>query len=346
MAILVTGATGFIGHHVARLLSSRGAELRVLVRPESRLENLEGLRAERVVGDLRDPRSLAAAVRGCQTVFHVAADYRLWARDPQELYRSNVEGTAHLLDAAAQAGATRIVYTSTVGAIRPPAEGCLSDEDAPVSLEHMVGHYKRSKFLAEQAALEGARKGLPVVIVNPTAPVGEADVKPTPTGKIILDFLRGRMPAYIDTGLNLVDVRAVAEGHLAAAERGRVGERYILGDRNMTLREILEALARISGRRAPRLRIPYALAYGAAAVDTLVARWTGRAPRAPLEGVRIARHKMFVRCDKAARELGFRPDPVEAALERAVRWFRDHGYVAAPAGMPAPNAGHHLRAQV
>ncbi len=351
MAILVTGATGFIGGHVARLLSARGADLRVLVRPESQLDNLEGLRAERVAGDLRDPRSLRTAVRGCQTVFHVAADYRLWARDPQELYRTNVDGTAHLLDAATEAGVKRIVYTSTVGAIRPPAEGSLSDEESPVSLEHMVGHYKRSKFLAEQVALEHARRGAPVVIVNPTAPVGEADVKPTPTGKIILDFLRGRMPAYIDTGLNVVDVRAVAEGHLAAAERGRPGERYILGDRNMTLCELLQALARIAGRPAPRLRIPYGLAYGVAVVDTFLSRWTGRTPSAPLDAVKMARHKMFVRCEKAVRELGFRPGSAEAGLERAVRWFRDQGYVgegkrAIAAAGRSNHAGHHLRAPV
>ena len=351
MAILVTGATGFLGGHVARLLNAQGADLRLLVRPTSRLESLEGLRAERVMGELRDPASLRAAVRGCQIVFHVAADYRLWARHPEELYRSNVEGTANLLDAAAEAGVGRIVYTSTVGTIRPsdpgrPSDrGKLSDEDLPVSLEHMAGHYKRSKFLAEQAALERVRRGVPVVIVNPTAPVGEADVKPTPTGKIILDFLRGRMPAYMDTGLNFVDVRAVAGAHLAAAERGRPGERYILGDRNMTLHELLQALARIAGRPAPRLRVPYAVAYGVALVDTALARWTGRAPVAPLDGVRMARHKMFVRSEKASRELGFRPGPVEDALERAVRWFYDQGYVALGKRL-ADHAGHRLRVAI
>ena len=212
-----------------------------------------------------------------------------------------------------------------------------------MSLEHMAGHYKRSKFLAEQAALERARRGAPVVIVNPTAPVGEADVKPTPTGKIILDFLRGRMPAYMDTGLNFVDVRAVAEGHLAAAERGRPGERYILGDRNMTLHELLQALARIAGRPAPRLRVPYAVAYGVALVDTALARWTDRTPSAPLDGVRMARHKMFVRSEKARRQLGFCPGPIEDALERAVRWFYDQGYVGKRV---ADHAGHHLRAAI
>lgn len=323
MAVLVTGATGFIGGHVARLLAARGASLRVLVRPQSRLDNLEGLKAERVVGDLRDPRSLETAVRGCDTVFHVAADYRLWAADPRELYESNVQGTANLLTAAAQAGMKRVVYTSTVGTMRPPAPGQISDERAPVSLRDMAGDYKRSKFLAEQTAMQFAARGLPVVIVNPTAPVGEADVKPTPTGKIILDFLLGRMPAYIDTGVNVVDVRAVAEGHLLAAERGRVGERYILGDRNMTLREILETLARLTGRPAPRFRIPYALAYGFAVFDTFLSRRTGRPPRAPLDAVKMARYKMFVTSAKAERELGYRPGSAEEALERAVRWFQN-----------------------
>ncbi len=325
MPALVTGATGFIGGHVARLLEAGGDEVRVLIRPESRTGNLEGLRAERAVGDLRDRASLDRALRGCDTVFHVAADYRLWAKDPSDLYRSNVEGTANLLDAAAEAGAKRIVYTSTVGTIRPPRDGAVSDEDDPVSIGMMAGHYKRSKFQAEQAALERARRGLPVVIVNPTAPVGEADVKPTPTGKIILDFLRGKMPAYIDTGLNVADVRAVAQGHLLAAERGVPGERYILGGDNMTLREILEALAEITGRPAPRFRIPYAVAYAAALADTSFSRVTGRPPRAPIEAVRMARYKMFVRSDKAIHQLGYRPGSVRDALARAVRWFEEHG---------------------
>ncbi len=330
MAILVTGATGFVGGHIARLLDRRGAQLRLLVRPQSRLENLEGIHAEHVTGDLSDAASLRAAVRGCETLFHVAADYRLWARRPLELYQTNVAGTNALFNAAFEGGVKRVVYTSTVGTMRPPDAGAVTDEAQPVALEHMAGDYKRSKFLAEKAAMEYSRLGLPIVIVNPTAPVGEADVKPTPTGKIILDFLCGRMPAYIDTGLNLVDVRVVAEGHLAAAERGRPGERYILGDRNMTLREILEALAGISGRKAPRMRLPYPLAWAAAALETALAGWTGREPRAPLDGVRMARHKMFVRCDKAERELGFRPaaGSLDDALGRAVRWFREKGYTA------------------
>jgi dihydroflavonol-4-reductase len=295
--------------------------VRVLVRPSSDLRGIADLRVERVFGDLRDPESLERAVAGCDAVYHVAADYRLWAPDPRELYQSNVDGTHNLLEAARRARTRLVVYTSTVGCIGMPG-----DEDSPVSLEDMTGHYKRSKFLAEQAALESAQAGLPVVIVNPTAPVGEGDLKPTPTGRVILDFLLGRMPAYVDTGLNLVDVRDVAAGHLLAAERGRPGQRYILGGRNMTLREILETLARLSGRPAPKIRIPYAAAWVYAAAGTAVARFTGREPRASLEAVRMSRKKMFVRTGKAERELGFQPGPVEEALSRAMEWFRRNQY--------------------
>jgi dihydroflavonol-4-reductase len=319
--ILVTGASGFVGGHVARALVQAGAAVRVLLRPASAPRTLEGLDAERVQGDLTDRASLRAAAAGCRTVFHVAADYRLWVPDPPAMYAANVEGTANLLDAAADAGAGRIVYTSTVGCMGWPPDGSPASEDTPVSLADMTGHYKRSKFLAEQAALERARRGVPVVIVNPTAPVGEGDWKPTPTGKIILDFIRGRMPAYLDTGLNLVDVRAVAAGHLAAAERGRTGERYLLGGRNMEFREILETLGRITGRRPPRLRIPWTVAYAAALAESAVARVTGREPRAPIEGVKLARHKMYIASGKAQRELGYQPGNVEEALERAVRFF-------------------------
>ncbi len=319
--VLVTGASGFVGAHVARALVAAGAAVRVLLRNTSITESLHGLKVERCYGDLRDPAALRFAVAGCETVFHVAADYRLWVPNPQVMYAVNVEGTANLLDAAAEAGVKRIVYTSTVGCMGWPADGGPANEDTPVSLDDMTGHYKRSKFQAEQAALERARRGVPIVIVNPTAPVGEGDWKPTPTGKIILDFLHGQMPAYLDTGLNLVDVRAVAAGHLAAAERGRIGERYLLGDRNMEFREILQVLGRISGRRPPRLRIPWIVAYAAALVEEGVARVTGREPRAPLEGVKLARHKMFIASDKAQRELGYQPGNVEEALERAVRYF-------------------------
>lgn len=319
---LVTGATGFVGWHVARRLIETGHRVRALVRPGSRLRELE---AEAVAGDLRDPESLARAAAGCGLVFHVAADYRLWARRPEELYESNVRGTRHLLEAARRAGVERVVYTSTVGAIGIPPEG-LGDEQTPVSLKEMTGAYKRSKFLAEQAAQEAARAGLPVVIVNPTAPVGDHDFKPTPTGRIILDFLRGAMPAYIETGLNFVDVRDVAEGHRLACERGRPGERYILGAENWTLEEFFRRLAAISGLPAPRRRIPYALALAAGALSTGWARLSGRPPRAPLDGVRMARKKMFVSSAKAGRELGYSPGPVEAALRRAVEWFRANGY--------------------
>jgi dihydroflavonol-4-reductase len=319
--ILVTGASGFIGGHIARLLAKRGCPVRVLVRRSSDLRGIADLRVERMVGDLREPRSLEPAVTGCETVYHVGADYRLWAPDPSELYRSNVEGTRNLLEAAGRAGVRRVVYTSTVGCIGVPG-----DEASPVRLEDMTGHYKRSKFLAEQAALEFSRAGLPVVVVNPTAPVGEADVKPTPTGRIILDFLLGRTPAYVDTGLNLVDVRDVAAGHLLAAERGQPGERYILGGRNVTLREMLGMLARIAGRPAPRVRLPYAAAWLYGAGGTLLARLTGREPRAPLEAVRMARKKMWVQSGKAERELGFQPGPVEDALRRAAEWFRENRY--------------------
>lgn len=311
-----------MGGHVARLLVERGRQVRALVRPSSRLREWEG---DTAVGDLRDPDSLASAVEGCGVVFHVAADYRLWAPDPEEMYRSNVEGTRNLLEAARQAGVEQVVYTSTVGCIGLP-EGELGDEDSPVSLADMAGPYKRSKFLAEQAALDYARSGFPVVIVNPTAPVGGHDFKPTPTGKIILDFLRGAMPAFVDTGLNVVDVRDAAAGHLLALERGRPGERYILGCRNLTLEQILNELALVSGLKAPKTRIPYALAYAAGVASTAWAGVTGREPRVPVDAVRLASKKMFVRHDKAAKELGYSPGPVEDALRRAVEWFRANGY--------------------
>ncbi len=324
--ILVTGASGFIGGHVARLLVERGCRVRALVRPSSDLRGVADLSLEMTRGDLRDAGSLGRAVAGCGTIFHVAADYRLWAPNPSELYESNVEGTRNLLEAARRAGAARVVYTSTVGCIGLPGNGTPGDEDSAVSLDQMKGDYKRSKYLAEQVALEYSQRGLPVVIVNPTAPVGERDVKPTPTGRIIVDFLSGRMPAYVDTGLNLVDVRDVARGHLLAAERGRPGERYILGARNMTLREILEELGRLAGRRAPRARIPYAAAWAYGAAGTALARFTGKEPRAPLDAVRMSREKMFVRSDKAERELEWKPGPVEDALGRAIEWFRANQY--------------------
>jgi dihydroflavonol-4-reductase len=315
---LVTGASGFLGWHVARVLLERGRRVRALIRPGSRVE---GLDVETVTGDLRDAASLDRAVAGCGLVFHVAADYRLWAKDPGDLYRSNVDGTRNLLQAAQRAGVERVVYTSTVGCIGVPHDG-IGNESSPVSLEDMAGDYKRSKFLAEQVALEFARGGLPVVIVNPTAPIGDHDVKPTPTGKIVLDFLNGDMPAFIDTGLNVVDVRDTAEGHLLACEKGRIGERYILGSENLTLAQILQKLAAITGRKAPTTKLPYAVAYCAGACSTAWAGVTGRPPRVPLDAVRMARKKMWVTHQKAVRELGFQPGPAEQALARAVNWFQ------------------------
>jgi dihydroflavonol-4-reductase len=315
---LVTGASGFLGWHVARVLLERRCPVRALVRPGSRVA---GLSVETATGDLRDRASLDRAVEGCGLLFHVAADYRLWARDPREIYRSNVDGTRNLLEAARAAGIERAVYTSTVGCIGIPPGG-IGDENTPVSLADMAGHYKRSKFQAEQVALEFARGGFPVVIVNPTAPVGDHDVKPTPTGKIVVDFLAGAMPAFIDTGLNVVDARDTAEGHWLACQRGRVGERYILGSENLTLAEILRKLARITGRKAPTVQLPYAVAWIAGACSTAWAQITGVAPRVPLEAVRMARKKMWVSHEKARRELGFEPGPADAALARAVEWFQ------------------------
>jgi len=314
---LVTGASGFLGWHVARVLLQRGYSVRALVRPGGRVADLD---VDTVTGDLRDPLSLQRAVAGCGLVFHVAADYRLWAKHPQELYRSNVDGTRNLLQAARDAGVERLVYTSTVGCAGIPHEG-LGDENTPVSLLDMAGDYKRSKFLAEQVALQFAREGFPVVIVNPTAPVGDHDVKPTPTGQTVLDFLNGRMPAFIDTGLNVVDARDVAEGHWLACERGRVGERYILGSENLTLAQILQILAKITGRKAPTLKLPYAVAYCAGLCNTAWAAVTGTPPRVPIDAVRMARKKMWVTHAKASRELGYDPAPAETALRRAVEWF-------------------------
>jgi len=323
---LVTGGTGFVGAHVVRALLARGGAVRCLVRPGSRRDNLAGLPVEIAEGDLTDPASLAAALSGASRLFHCAADYRLWARDPRDLARVNVEGTENVLGAAARAGVSRVVYTSSVGALGRTADGSPADETTPVHRGELVGHYKRSKYDAERVAEQWAAKGLPVVIVNPSTPVGELDIRPTPTGQMIVDFLRGRIPAYVDTGLNLVDVRDVAQGHLFAAEKGRVGERYILGNRNMTLKEILGELARITGRPAPSLCLPHALPLAVSAVATGLARLSGRPPRVSLESVRMSRHRMFFDPGKAVRDLGFPQSPVEEALGRAVAWFREKGY--------------------
>jgi dihydroflavonol-4-reductase len=320
---LVTGATGFVGWHVARRLLERGEQVRALVRDPARLKELEDV--DGFQGDLRDPESLARAVAGCGVVYHIAADYRLWMRDPEEMYRSNVEGTRNLLEAARRSGVERLVYTSTVGCIGIPKEG-IGDEQTPVGIEDMQGPYKRSKYLAERVALEFAADGFPVVIVNPTAPVGDHDFKPTPTGKILVDFVRGAMPGFLDTGLNVVDVKDVAAGHLAACDRGKAGERYILGAENLTLENIFGMLAKAVGRPAPKISIPYAVAYAAGVVSTAWAGVTGKEPIAPLDGVKMARKKMWVRQDKAVRELGYAPGPAEGALYRAVEWFRANGY--------------------
>jgi len=324
----LTGATGFLGSHVARVLAAQGAELRLLVRPTSSLKNLEGLNAETATGDLRDPASLDKAMSGCDTVFHVAADYRLWVRDPQEMYRSNVEGTRAILEAARKNGVRRAVYTSSVATMGFTRNGNPADEDSPVALADMIGHYKRSKFMAEQIALEAGRSGMHVVVVNPTTPVGEQDIKPTPTGRIILDFLKRKFPAYVDTGLNLVDVTECAGGHVAALERGKSGERYILGGEDLTLKQILDKLGAITGLSSPTVKLPYFFAFAAAAVDeTITGRILHREPRATIDAVRMGRKKMFASSAKAERDLGWKLVPAENALRRAVEWFRNNHYV-------------------
>ena len=324
---LVTGGTGFVGAHVVRALIAEGRSVRCLARPVSRRDNLAGLPVEIVEGDLSDPASLARAMKGVTALYHVAADYRLWAKDPQEIYRANAGGTENVLAAASQAGVGRVVYTSSVAALGLMPDGSPADEATPVAREEIVGHYKKSKYDAERVALAWAGKGLPVVIVNPSTPIGELDIKPTPTGQMILDFLNRRMPAYVDTGLNLIDVRDVARGHLAAAARGKIGERYILGNRNMTLKEILDTLSRLTGLPSPTLRLPHGIPLAAAAVSTGIAKLTGRAPRVSLDSVRMSTHRMFFDAGKAVRELGLPQTPVEDSLERAVAWFRDNNYV-------------------
>jgi dihydroflavonol-4-reductase len=323
----VTGATGFVGSHVARVLEQLGADLRLLVRAGSDLSNISELKAEQVTGDLRDPASLEKAAAGCDVIFHVAADYRLWVRDPEQMYGSNVEGTRAVLGAARKNRARRVVYTSSVATVGFNANGRPADEDSPVSLAAMIGHYKRSKFMAEEVAIAAGRGGLDVVVVNPSTPVGERDIKPTPTGRIVVDFLKEKFPAYVDTGLNLVDVTECARGHVAALEKGRSGQRYILGGENLTLKQILDKLAAITGLPSPKIRVPYAVALATGVVDEMfTGRILGREPRATIDAVRMGRKKMFVTSAKAERELGWKATSVDDALRRAVEWFLENGY--------------------
>ena len=326
MRALITGATGFVGAAVVRALIKTGIEVRVLARRDSDFSNLQQFKIDGAFGDLRDKESLRKALAGCGQLYHVAAHYALWARNPAIFYDVNVTGTKNLLEAARDVGTERIVYCSTIGAIGLPPEGGLGTEETPVSLEQMAGHYKRSKYLAEQEVLKLAQQGLPVVIVNPSAPVGEGDVKPTPTGQMIVEFMKGRMPAYIETGMNIVDVDDVAAGHLLAMQKGRIGERYILGAKNLMLRDIFEILSRLTGVNMPSVKLPRELILPLAYLNLAFSWVTGIPPRIPLEGVKMAKYKMHYDCSKAIRELGIPQTPPEVALEKAVRWFHDHGY--------------------
>jgi dihydroflavonol-4-reductase len=321
MRALVTGASGFVGAAVARALLAAGHQVRVLLRAQSSRRNLAGLEVTPVIGDLADVGALEGALAGCQALFHVAADYRLWAPDPQLLYRSNVDGTRNIIEAARRSGVQRVVYTSSVATIGLRADRQPSDETDVAQLDAMIGHYKRSKFLAENWVQQAAREGAPIVIVNPSTPIGPGDVKPTPTGRLVLDAATGRMPAYVDTGLNIVHVDDVAAGHLLAYEHGRIGERYILGGTDLTLQRILSMIARSSGRRAPRLRLPLNLLLPVAYAAEALARLTGRETRITVDGIRMARHRMYFSSAKAVRELGYRWRPAQQAIDDAVRWF-------------------------
>jgi dihydroflavonol-4-reductase len=327
MKALVTGGTGFVGASIVRELIYNSWKVRALVRRASTRGNLDGLDVETAEGDLRDPDSVRRAMAGCEVVFHCAAHYALWVPRPAEIYETNVTGTVNILMAAEDLGVDRVVYTSTVACVGLPKGGSAGTEEMYISPDEAVGHYKRSKVLAEREARKAFDRGLPVVTVNPSAPVGPYDIKPTPTGQIIVDFLNGRMPAYLDTGLNLVDVRDVARSHLLALEKGRPGERYILGNENLTLKEIFDLLARISGRPSPRVRLPYGVALLAALFDEGInGRLLRRTPRVTISGVRLARKRMFFDSSKAVRELGHSKSPVETALRDAVDWFRENGH--------------------
>lgn len=324
----LTGGTGFVGANLARILLEKGLTVRCLVRKGSNRSNLENLGVELVEGDLLDSEVLKRGCSGARYAFHVAADYRIWVKDPAPMYEANVDGTAAVLTAAGSAGCQKLVYCSSVAAVRPSNVNSVVDENSHYSSpDEVVSHYKKSKWLGEKAALELAAKGLPVVVVNPAAPIGPYDVKPTPTGKIVVDFLNGRIPSYIDTGLNVVDVRDVAEGHWLAAQKGRVGERYILGGENLTLKQVLDALADVTGLPGPSFKTPYAVAYLFGALDTARARVLGGEPLAPLDAVKMAKHYMWFSSEKAARELGYKTRPAKQALADAARWFQANGYV-------------------
>ncbi|GFO54311.1 dihydroflavonol-4-reductase [Geomonas sp. Red276] len=326
MKAFVTGATGFIGASIVRELLKDGVEVRVLARPGSDRRNLDGLEVEIFEGDLSDQASLTRGLAGCGRLFHAAADYRLWTKNPASMYDANVGGTTRILTAALEAGVEKVVYTSSVGTLGNPGDGTPGTESTPVDFGQMVGDYKKSKFLAERAAEGLIENGLPLVIVNPSTPVGPMDIKPTPTGKIIVDFLNGKMPAYLDTGLNLIDVETCARGHLLAAEKGRIGEKYILGNENLTLARIFTLLSEITGLKAPKVRLPYYPILAAAYVNEAISAVTGKEPLIPLAGVQMAKKFMYFDPSKAVAELGLPLTPIKGSLERAVDWFRSHGY--------------------
>jgi len=337
MKIFVTGATGFVGHHVAKALAAEGARLRLLVRKTSNLSNLEGIDmgagGELFEGDLAEPKPIKTGLADCDAVVHVAADYRLWIPDPASMYRANVDATRELLRMAREAGVKRFVYTSSVATMHFRTDGIVINEDTPVSIADMVGHYKRSKFLAEQEALHAAEQGQQVMILNPTTPIGPNDAKPTPTGRIFVDFLNGKFPAYVDTGLNLVDVSEVARAHVLALTAGTPGRRYILGGENLTLKQILDKMSAITGIPSPTVEIPFAIAATYAFFEELITgRIRGKEPRATLEEVRMGRKKMYASSARAQQELGFRIVPVYSAMRAAIDWFRDHGYAPKAAG--------------
>jgi dihydroflavonol-4-reductase len=331
MKVFLTGATGFVGSHVARIYAAAGAELRLLTRSSSNLASIEGMKAEVIVGDLREPEGLRSAIAGCDAVVHVAADYRLWVRDPKSMYAANVDGTRELLRIARESGVKRVVYTSSVATMGFKKDGTIVDEDSPVSIEDMIGHYKRSKFLGEMEAIKAARGGQEVMILNPTTPVGAGDAKPTPTGRIVVDFLNKNFPAYVETGLNLVDVNEVARMHIVALDKGTSGERYILGGENLTLKQILDRMSAITGLPSPTMKVPHTVAMGFAFFDeNFTGKLLGKEPRATVEAVRMGKKMMFASSAKAQRELEFKVLPVYGALRAAIEWFLEHGYAPKP----------------